>query len=387
MKKKVMFRMVLAALSGAVLSYGSIRALQYSFSTAVLKNMVYASSGWEDAIKLASVLVAAWVALLVHELGHLLTGLALGFRFYILVVGPLGIRRNSDTDRVQGYLNRDAGLYGGVAGTVPLETGDTLRTKFAAIVAAGPIVSFLTAGLTLWLGYVGANALTDDSSAGARIAVCFSLVFGVFSAMIFLATTIPGRTGPFFTDRARFFRLMGGGHPAVVEQATLELLVHSQSGQPYATINDVQIALLLSEPVASLRLFAHVMAYYRHLDRQETMEAFDHLKKAEALLDDQPAMMKIEVWKELAFAYAYVDRDVKQALSNWSKIKPSPDEFPSAYGYLFWAALARAQGESAERVNEWVAKGLTALPASLTRSEDRLRYQLLTSIRKQNALI
>ncbi|GAB2543235.1 hypothetical protein GCM10027085_38160 [Spirosoma aerophilum] len=379
--------MVLAALSGAVLSYGSIRALQYSFSGAVMKNLVHASSGWEDATKLVSVLVAAWAALLVHELGHLLTGLALNFRFYILVVGPLGIRRNPDTDRVEWYLNRDAGLYGGVAGTVPLITSDSLRTKFAAIVAAGPIVSFLMAVWTLWLGYVGANALTADSSAGARIAVCFSLVFGVFSGMFFLVTTIPGRTGPFFTDRARFFRLIGGGHPAAVEQATLELLVHSQSGQPYATINEAQIALLLNEPETSLRLFAHIMAYYSHLDRQETTEAFDHLKKAEALLDDQPAVMKIEVWKELAFAYAYVDRDVKQALSNWSKIKPSPDESPSAYRYLFWAALARAQGESAERVNEWVAKGLSALPAVPIRSEDRLRHQLLTSISKQKALI
>lgn len=380
MKKKTIFQMVLALLAGVVLSYGSIRALQHSFSAAVLKNMVYASSGWEEAIKLVSILVAAWAALLVHELGHLLTGLAFGFRFYILVVGPLGIRRNPDTDRVQWYLNRDGRLYGGVAGTVPLETSQSLRAKFAAIVAAGPIVSFLTAALALWLGYVGANALTTDSSAGARIAVCFSLIVGVFSGMFFLATTIPGRTGSFFTDRARFFRLIGGGHPAAVEQATLELLVHSQSGQPYATLNQEHIALLLNEPEVSQRLFAHIMAYYRHLDRQEIPEAFDHLKKAEALLDDQPAFMKAEIWKELAFAYAYLDRDVKQALANWAKIKPSPDEFPSASGYLFWAALSRAQGEPAEQINGWVTKGLTALPAIPVRSDDRLRHRLLTSL-------
>jgi hypothetical protein len=380
MKKKDIPNMLIAALTGAVLSYGAIRLMEYAFPVAVLKNMLRSATGWEDAAKLSSVLVAMWAALLVHELGHLLTGLALSFRFSILVVGPLGIRRNPDTDRVEWYLNRDARLYGGIAGTVPLDIGPHLRSNFAAIVAAGPAVSLLSGVLAIGLSYTTAFSLTTDSSALARFLVCFMLVFGIFSGMLFLATTVPGRTGPFFTDRARFFRLIGGGHPANVEQATLELLVHSQSGQTYATINPDQIALLLNEPESSIRLFAHIMAYYRHLDRQETTAAFDHLKQAEALLDDQPDVMKIEIWKELAFAYAYVELDVKQALANWSKIKPSPDEFPSAYGYLFWAALSRAQGEPAEQINDWVSKGLTALPAILTRSEDRLRHQLLTSI-------
>ncbi|MVM37593.1 hypothetical protein GO730_08205 [Spirosoma sp. HMF3257] len=241
--------------------------------------------------------------------------------------------------------------------------------------------------LTLWLGYMGAFTLTTDSSALARIAVCFSLLFGLFSSMLFLATTVPGQTGAFFTDRARFFRLMGGGHLAAVEQATLELLVYSQSGQPYAKLNPEQVALLLNEPQPSLQLFAHSMAYYRHLDRQETTDAFEHLKQAEALLEDQPTLMKVEIWKELAFAYAYIDRDVKQALANWSKIKPSPDAFSSAFVYLFWAALSRAQGEPAERVNEWVAKGLAALPAAPIRSEDRLRHQLLISLTNQKVVL
>ncbi|QDK77577.1 hypothetical protein EXU85_02790 [Spirosoma sp. KCTC 42546] len=122
-------------------------------------------------------------------------------------------------------------------------------------------------------------------------------------------------------------------------------------------------------------------------DAIKIMDAFNHLKQAETLLDDQPEMMKIEVWKELAFAYAYIEWDMKQALANWSKIKPSPDGFPSAFGYLFWAALSRAQGESAEQIHEWVAKGLAELPATLTRSEDRLRYQLLTSLTQQKIVL
>ncbi|WP_332367998.1 hypothetical protein [Spirosoma telluris] len=39
---------------------------------------------------------------------------------------------------MQWYLNRDAALYGGIAATIPFETGPHLRYKFAAIVAAGP---------------------------------------------------------------------------------------------------------------------------------------------------------------------------------------------------------------------------------------------------------
>ncbi|QDK79507.1 M50 family metallopeptidase [Spirosoma sp. KCTC 42546] len=382
MKKKQVLPMLLAMLAGAILSFGSIRLIEYSFPIAVLKNMFRSSTGWEDAVKLAGVLVAMWAALLVHELGHLVTGLALKFRFHIVVVGPLGIRRNPDTDRVEGYLNRDARLYGGIAGPVPLEKGPHLRSKFAAIVAAGPIVSLFMGVVALWLGYMNAYTLTINSLAMSRIAVCFCLTFGAFSCMLFLATTVPFRTGPFFTDRARFFRLMGGGHAAAIEQATLELLVHSQSGQSYANSNPEQIDLLLNEPESSLRLFAHIMAYYRHLDRQEMMDAFERLKLAETLLEGQPEMTKIEIWKELAFAYAYIEWDVKEALANWGKIKPSPESFPSAFVYLFWASLSRAQGEPVEQINAWVTKGLAALPATLTRSEDRLRHKLLTSLTK-----
>ena len=41
-------------------------------------------------------LFAAWLCLFVHELGHLVAGMAVGFRFQLLTLGPLRIERGSD---------------------------------------------------------------------------------------------------------------------------------------------------------------------------------------------------------------------------------------------------------------------------------------------------
>jgi hypothetical protein len=58
--------------------------------------------------------IALWVGIALHELAHLLAGLSLGFWFYMFVAGFLGIPRNPRSDRVEGYWNRDAGLFGGL---------------------------------------------------------------------------------------------------------------------------------------------------------------------------------------------------------------------------------------------------------------------------------
>ncbi|MVM37594.1 hypothetical protein GO730_08210 [Spirosoma sp. HMF3257] len=87
MKKKHILQMLLAMLAGASLGYGGVRLMQNAIPMAVLKNMLHAGSGWEETAKVAGIFVSMWAALLVHELGHLLTGLALHFRFHILVVG------------------------------------------------------------------------------------------------------------------------------------------------------------------------------------------------------------------------------------------------------------------------------------------------------------
>ncbi len=80
----------------------------------------------------------------VHELGHLLTGLAMGYEFYLYVVAFFGLRREDDGS-IKPYFNKDVGSFGGVAATFPKANQEFRADDFSKVVIAGPIVSLVLA--------------------------------------------------------------------------------------------------------------------------------------------------------------------------------------------------------------------------------------------------
>jgi hypothetical protein len=86
---------------------------------------------------------AFFLALLVHELGHLITGLLLGNQFELLVIGPLGVKRKDN--HIQFYINKDIAFFGGVSATIPKVQSNENIQKFQWIIIAGPVCSLLFA--------------------------------------------------------------------------------------------------------------------------------------------------------------------------------------------------------------------------------------------------
>lgn len=374
--KKMRFLLIIfgSALLGVVIGRGLFKLIPAPDLQSLLGH-----AGWpENLLKASAALGAMWAALAAHELGHLLVGLGQGFQFALFVAGLLGVRRHPRTDRVQVYLNRDLALAGGVAATIPTRRSPRLRHQLAAVCAAGPLTSLLTGAGALATGWHLLHSPTTTAlhTVGGRAGVVFLLVFGLMSVMLFLATTLPTRTGPFFTDRGRFSRLMGGGPAAAIEQAQLELMAHTQSGQPYAGLDPDQLALLLADSQPFIRSFAHTLAYYRHLDRAETIEALTHIRAADQLATDQPQLFRVEIWKELTFAEAFVARDLAVAEQAWHRIKPALRNTPTAQHQLTQAALALAKQEPAEAMS-LAAAGRQLLPPVPTKSEDTFRAGLL----------
>jgi len=81
-----------------------------------------------------------YLAILLHELGHLAAGLSVGFTFRQMAVGPLVILREAG-----GLRFRFAGtrlLGGGLVAMLP-ESTDGLRSKFLRFIAGGPAVTLL----------------------------------------------------------------------------------------------------------------------------------------------------------------------------------------------------------------------------------------------------
>jgi Zn-dependent protease len=224
-----------------------------------------------------------FAAIAAHELGHLLTGLAQGFRFELFTVFLLGVRRTETG--VQVYLNKNVGYMGGVAATVPTQPGPENRVKFARTILAGPLSSLLYAAISALL-------LINTRSGGLWT---FWLTSFATSAGLFLATTIPGKSGIFFTDRARFQRLMSKGQEGRSEQALLQLIAQST-----ATGNSLDIALedartLQQDKEAFMRFWGCYYEYQYHKEHGNADAAMD----AKAKLIDIKDAMPASVWKAL----------------------------------------------------------------------------------------
>jgi len=213
----------------------------------------------EKIIFIVGILIITFIVLAVHELGHLLTGLFNGFRFELFVVGPLGIKRESDKIKV--FLNKNLGYYGGVAATTPVNNEEKNAQKFAWILLAGPISSIIFAFLCFIIAF----------SIGKPLGMVF-ILGGVMSFGIFLATTVPSRTGMFFTDRKRFQRLIYPGKDREVELAMLRILGTFTMDNSYKNIALQDIELMVSDDYPMITYFGLFNLICYQLENKGIME-------------------------------------------------------------------------------------------------------------------
>lgn len=166
----------------------------------------------KDLIFFSSLIITPFLAFGVHELGHLLTGLFFRFRFELFVVGFLGIRR--DHNKIKFFLNTNFHYFGGLAATTPTKilTENELIDKYKVIIISGPLAS-LVIGILSFLLF----AIIDHD-----INQFFGLL-GLMSLGIMLATTVPNKSGIFFTDRKRFQRLSDKGATGRIEAAMMQI--------------------------------------------------------------------------------------------------------------------------------------------------------------------
>jgi hypothetical protein len=167
-------------------------------------------------------LLAAWIAVVVHECGHLVAGLSAGWRFSLLVIGPLRLGRGPD-GLVRVGWNRDIAMIGGAGGATPTHTTH-LREAMAVNAAGGPLASLLLA-LAAHLELVGPYV-----AHGALAIFCGWL--RLISGGIGVINLVPMANGPFVTDGLRLLRVLGHGPHGAREIALLTLSALEERGVP-----------------------------------------------------------------------------------------------------------------------------------------------------------
>jgi hypothetical protein len=249
---------------------------------------------------LFSLIGGIFAVILLHELGHVLGGRLVGFRFRLLIVGPLKVDRLGDRLRIG--FNRSIALAGGVAASSP-DDDQNLRQRMIAYVAGGPLTSLVTGLLFLLIGQFTTGALAFAAS-----------LAGFMSLGIAVVTLMPMRSGGFASDGARLLMLVRGT-PEAERWCAISSLANALFSQRAGDLPASLVERALANPdTNSADYLAGVfIAYSWALDRGDLVAAEQHLNTMITHLENFNSAMRPSVLIEAAYFTAAHHHDAAQA--------------------------------------------------------------------------
>lgn len=266
----------------SILSGGLISVVVFTLAYLILDqshiDKFFPRNNTETIIFFLVVIFAPLFAIFIHELGHLLTGLALGQKLKLFVVAFFGIR--DDEGKIKVFFNKSLSYFGGVAATAPETEKDINPKSFSKILIAGPVFSFIYFIISM------VAFLKSDSYLNSFFALSSLTSFGLF-----LATTIPEKSGIMFTDRKRFQRLNTKGITQEVETTMYELISKSIIDNSFKNIDVKKIEILEKDHDVTIQFWA---AYLRFMFYKE-----NGLSEQENNAMEQLAAFKSEIPKSI----------------------------------------------------------------------------------------
>ena len=331
------------------------------------------SAQWSSGQKIGLFLLlpVAWLlAVLAHEMGHVLLGRAKGFAFHWLAVGPFMWKK--ELGRLRFEWNKDLNTAGGMALCVPPDSHD-LRRRFIAFAAGGPLASVLFAGVA-W----GLYGLLPPAASGiGRVLGGALATSGAISALLALVTLIPMHVGGFYSDGARVLNLWRGGPAGQLEVAVLSALVTSMAGtRPRELARPLLEAAVALPQELPFKLYVFHYLYLIALDHGDTARAAEYLHDYRERLELVPEALQSSVWLESAFFAAAYQHDLPAAQAFQARATPSPHT-PADVPARVNAALARLAGD-ADRAQAQAQLALQELPKNLDQGSARLYAEWLT---------
>ncbi len=265
-------------------------------------------------------LVSIPVITLLHELGHLVFGLAAGYRFHAFRLGPLAWSRENGRTvlRVQAV----AGLSGACGLLPPPEARGKGRTLF--FLAGGILANLLTALLALFLPLIGA------ARAVAQLFALFSLLAAFFNALPLYSAGNP-------SDGRQFWVLLLGTAEGERQSAYLR-----QTQQLMAGVRPRELDPLPPPPQAPLGadLRARMVGeYFRRLDGGDGPGAGAELAFLETRIEEFPSIALSALYYELCF-FACTQGELERAAGFRAKAQPGLDQDGDLNGLRVRAACA-----------------------------------------------
>jgi hypothetical protein len=209
---------------------------------------------------------AIWISLAVHEAGHALASVFAKVPIGGLLIG--GFSRIRSGDRWILRFNAGQWMSGGV---VPLPEGTYVHpSRYAWIIAAGPIASIALAALSWW-----ACGRLDGVSAP------FVRVLAISSTVMAMNSLVPMTSGLLRSDAAWLLAYARGDHFAESWMALMNLQAQNLRGQrPRDWDAGSMRAALASEPDSDEYAWRQLLAHYHALDLDNRDAALSHLETA-----------------------------------------------------------------------------------------------------------
>jgi len=319
------------ALAGGLIGAG-VAGVSIGSTFSVIGPMADAAPSAPVAIALA--IVGMWLGIFMPELGHVLAGLARGFEFAFLVVGPLRIERTEYDQRLRLALNRNLELAGGIAGCMPRTDEDMIR-RMQWFVLGGPLGSVVFAALCLVPALLAPIAWWSGTLA----------ITGLVSLVLGAVTLLPVKHGSFVNDGLRLLQLRRGGPDAARLVAQITMLVQDRMGRPLSSMEPALLQQMLEPVDGSMHeLSARATAWSWLLTKARPEEARAHLERAAALATGLPFHLDAIMAHERAFHAAFVDGDAELARTFLAPHAAVQARVPEEDRARVEAAMAAAEG-------------------------------------------
>jgi hypothetical protein len=320
------------------------------------------------ALSVGVTTVALILAVLLHELGHVVAGYAFGFRVARVHLGPLEIR-DYGRPRVRLVRSLSAGVI-----LVPVDRAAALgpmRWGLIASTAAGPLTGLVSGAFLIAL------------AGGLRLADPFSLtqVLGQMSLILGVFNLLPIRSGEQLADGRRIFSLIVRNRECGHILASTLMMGEALSGRRPREWDPGLLALMERSPND---VFARLCLYDAAIDRGEIDLAGQHLDAAVELRKENWNAADGILFTEAAY-YAARHRRNARAARALMGLADGADvaDYMRARAE---AAVLCAEGRGLEGRQRAVA-GLAALKRVRRRDEDPCREQLEDLARGVGAVV
>jgi ABC-type multidrug transport system fused ATPase/permease subunit len=179
----------------------------------------------------------------VHELGHIVVGMINGWKFLLLVVGPIGLKRN-EQDKVVMYLEKNPVLWGGVGGTIPLKHDERNLKIWKSVLLAGPLASILMGAIFLPMAL-----LAESKNLLLIFLGAMPLGMGLMTIL-----PLPMKTGILYSDGYRYKRLSSQGQ-AYLEEKALFNITQLQVTESFSEVDYQDIENLSNSTEPSIKYY------------------------------------------------------------------------------------------------------------------------------------